>query len=403
MNNLIIMPGMGGASLAELAGLNVPTAKPNVANPVPKLNLPCNQDKELSRKKFLEMYPDVAHKGVDPWDYYVKQGLKEKKTWPGPECPSLRWSSFPRCTVPFNKTRAGMKKDAMGRWTGIDANFGNRTCRYMYEDTLVNGLPWEEAPHCPASNVDKIWIGTDKKSWGHVTDNDYDCEYAPKVLMTASNKCPPCAASNNIVPPKGVATHMGMVTPPPPPVIRPVAKPVAPPKPPPLPLCTKPFSTQDPTITKLNNHYTSVNAAGKACMYTQANGLSWQHAPQCPQKTIKTWTANGYRWGKALDSKGLEYDCKDGGAKPLQCSQMASALGKKGTFNGKQYFTGREKDGRDCMFLSNFKVNANNAGLVNKTPECDQRAIGFEQDASGHFWGWDDVNKRKCVFKNAKA
>ena len=418
MNNLIIMPGLGGASIADLTGKTQGNNLPNVPT---KLSLPCDQENETSRKKFLAMYPDVAHKGIDPWDYYISQGRKEKKTWPGPECPSLRWSSYPRCTMPFNKSRPGMKKDAIGRWTGIDPKFGNRTCRYMYEETLVNGLPYQEAPVCPLSNVDKIWIGSDKHSWGHVADNDYDCEYSAKLMVTASNKCPSAAVKPSQPPPVIKPTPAPVIkpaikpaqTPPvkpasapvvkPPPVV-PVAKPKVAPvtagKKPPPPLCSKPFSATDPTIAKYKNLYMSINDQGKACMFNQTNGLPWQKAPKCPPNMIKQWTANGYKWGRARDAIG-EYDCQDT-SKPLQCTQMASALGNKVTYNGKQYFSGREKDGRDCVFLSHLRTPKNHGAIVNTTPQCDSKAIGFEEDASKHFWGWDEAKKRKCIFRNAK-
>jgi hypothetical protein len=421
MNNLIIMPGSMGASLSELSGLNLHGVTPTTIATPPKANLPCDQENETSRKKFLQMYPDVAHKGVDPWVYYTTNGAKEKKTWPGPECPTLRWSSYPKCTMPFNQTRPGMTKDAMGRWTGIDPAYGNRTCRYMYQETLVNSLPWDKAPHCPASNVDRIWIGVDKKSWGHVADNDYDCEYAPNVLITASNTCKPCAATPAkpvVVPPKPIPVPAkpagvpskpvaipakpavlqinpgGVSTKPP---VLPATKPTSPPST--IPLCSKPFSMSDPTMVKIGNHFASTNDAGKGCIFLQANGLKWDVAPECPKTTTKKWTANGYKWGSATDKLG-NYDCQDI-TKPLQCSQMASALGKKTMYNGKEFFSGKEKDGRDCLFLSHFKTATNNAATFATAPQCDQKAIGFEEDAGGHFWGWEDATKRKCVFRGA--
>jgi hypothetical protein len=129
-----------------------------------------------ARKKFIQMYPDVKEAAMDPWVYYTTRGIQEGKEWPGPECQTLSWSSYPRCTMPFDKSIAGMLKDVIGRWTGLDPNFGYRTCKYVHEDT-PNGLPWSEAPTCPKDQVvDRQWLDYDNKTWGHAQMGDYDCQ-----------------------------------------------------------------------------------------------------------------------------------------------------------------------------------------------------------------------------------
>jgi hypothetical protein len=166
-----------------------------------------------------------------------------------------------------------------------------------------------------------------------------------------------------------------------------------------MPLCTKPFSMTDPSIQKIGNHFVST-VAGKACKFNQKNGLKYENAPECPAKPTRTWTANGFEWGSAVDKNG-EYDCRNK-TKPLQCSQMASSLGKTTMYNGKKYFTGKEKDGRNCVFLSHLKTAADNSLIYPTATQCDDKAYGFEEDKTGKFWGWSDTLKRKCLFREAK-
>ena len=129
---------------------------------------------EASRKEYLRRYPEIAQLYVDPWIHYLEIGNKEGKQWPGPECQTLKWSTFPRCTMPFDKTNPGTTKDVLGRWTSIDLNFGNRTCKYVYEES-PNGLPWSEAPVCPAKPA-KTFADSKNQQWGWMEQDEYDCE-----------------------------------------------------------------------------------------------------------------------------------------------------------------------------------------------------------------------------------
>lgn len=98
-----------------------------------------------ARRLFIEMYPEVASLQTDPWSYYVEHGAAHNMRWPGPECPSLNWSFYPVCSVPFDARRVGTYRDDIGRWIGTDPNHGNRTCKYPVGSTDEGMLDYSYA------------------------------------------------------------------------------------------------------------------------------------------------------------------------------------------------------------------------------------------------------------------
>jgi hypothetical protein len=102
-----------------------------------------------ARRLFIQMYPEVASTQLDPWTYYVQHGAAHNMQWPGPECPSLNWSFYPVCSVPFDAQRVGTYRDDIGRWIGTDPNHGNRTCKYPVGSTDEGMLDYGYATDTP--------------------------------------------------------------------------------------------------------------------------------------------------------------------------------------------------------------------------------------------------------------
>jgi hypothetical protein len=81
---------------------------------------------------------------------------------------------------------------------------------------------------------------------------------------------------------------------------------------------------------------------------------------------------------------------------------MARQLSSKQEYNGASYFNGTEQNGTPCLFYTHYIGRHDTGPDYNTAPECDQNAIGFEEDKSGRFWGWDNVKQVSCVFRNAQ-